>query len=412
MTPPESKSGVAVVARPAALRSWLLAAVLGLLAAGGAALAAGDTASKLKAGTQDLEAVRARIGAANQRIDRARADQSTQRTAVEAAERKIADAQRALARLNADLASAEQRVRDASASRAAAETRLDAARRRLAEQVRSAYIAGQGGTAALVLAQQEPDRVPRLLTYFDALNRASARQIDGIHVEIAAVEAEQQKLDAERLALKQLQADRQRALAGLEADRQQRRTAVAALDAQIADEGARLKSLKDNEQELQALLKQLRDALAAIPPPVRKPGKDAASKPQKPFPKMRGVLAWPLRGNLLARYGDAKLDTRLQWKGLWIAATEGAPVRASAGGRVAYVGWLSSYGLIVVLEHDKGFFTLYGHNAAVSATAGDQVKPGEVIASAGSTGGYERSGLYFEVRRGTEPVDPEDWLGP
>lgn len=412
MTPPESKSGVAVVARPAALRSWLLAAVLGLLAAGGAALAAGDTASKLKAGTQDLEAVRARIGAANQRIDRARADQSAQRTAVEAAERKIADAQRALARLNADLASAEQRVREASANRAAAEARLGAARRRLAEQVRSAYIAGQGGTAALVLAQQEPDRVPRLLTYFGALNRASARQIDGIHAEIAAVEAEQQKLDAERLALKDVQAARQRALAGLETDRQQRRTAVAALDAQIADEGARLKSLKDSEQALQALLQQLREALAAIPPPVRKPGKDAPSKPQKPFPKMRGVLAWPLRGSLLARYGDAKLDTRLQWKGLWIAAAEGAPVRASAGGRVAYVGWLSSYGLIVVLEHEKGFFTLYGHNAAVSATAGDQVKSGEVIASAGSTGGYERSGLYFEVRRGTEPVDPEDWLGP
>ena len=86
-------------------------------------------------------------------------------------------------------------------------------------------------------------------------------------------------------------------------------------------------------------------------------------------------------------------------------------MHASARGRVAYVGWLSSYGLIVVLQHDKGYFTLYGHNSAVSRTAGEWVSAGDVIAQAGNTGGYERTGLYFEVRKGTEPMDPKDWLG-
>ncbi len=413
MTPPESKPRVEVASRPATLRLIALGCLLGMAIAGGATQAANDAAARLKAGTADLESVRARIGAANQRIDRARADQGAQRAAVETAERKIADAQRALKKLAADIEAQEGRVRAARASRAAAETRLNEARTQLARQVRSAYVAGQGGATALVLAQQEPDRVPRLLTYFDYLNRASARQLDAIHAEIAAVDSEQQKLDSELTALMALQAGREKALVGLEADRQSRRTAVAALDAQIAGEGEKLKSLKSSEQDIQALLRQLKEALAAIPPPVRKPRSDGSPpNKQRPFPKMRGVLAWPLRGNILARYGDAKLDTRLQWKGLWIAASEGAPVRASAAGRVAYVGWLSSYGLIVVLEHDKGFFTLYGHNASVSAAAGDQIDAGEVIAAVGNTGGYERSGLYFEVRRGTEPVDPQDWLGP
>lgn len=413
MTPPESKPRVEVVTRPATLRLLALACLLGLAAAGAAVQAASDPAGKLKAGTADLESVRARIGAANQRIDRARADQGAQRTAVEAAERRIADAQRGLKKLATDLDAREARVQAAQASRAAAEARLNEARAQLARQVRSAYVAGQGGTTALVLAQQAPDRLARLLTYFDYLNRASARQLDGINAEIATVEVEQQQLDVELKALKDLQANREKALAALEGDRQQRRKAVAALDEQIADEDAKLKALKSSEQDLQALLKQLKEALAAIPPPVKPPRSDgSAAKPQKSFPKMRGVLAWPLRGSILANYGDAKLDTRLQWKGLWIAASEGTPVRASANGRVAYVGWLSSYGLIVVLEHDKGFFTLYGHNASVNAAAGDQVDAGAVIAAVGNTGGYERSGLYFEVRRGTDAVDPRDWLGP
>lgn len=370
---------------------------------------AASTADKLKAGTEDLGRVRAKIEAANQRIDRAREAQNAQRAAVEAAERRIAESQKALRRIEADADAQDAKVKAAMASRAAAEARLVKSREQLATQVRSAYVAGQGGQTALLLSQDEPDRIGRLLTYFDYLNRASARQLDEINAEIAAVAAEQQKVEAELAALKQLEASQKRALAALEADRLSRRKAVAELDAKIASDAEQVKTLKSSEQEIQALLKQLKEALAEVPA-VRPPTRGNA--PSKPFAKSRGTLAWPLRGNILANYGDAKNDSRLQWKGLWIAGAEGTPVRAAAPGRVAYVGWLSSFGLIVVVEHDKGFFTLYGHNASVAKAAGDEVDTGDVLANVGNTGGYERSGLYFEVRRGTDPLDPREWLVP
>ena len=418
MTPPESEPPAQAPARPARQRSrapaLLLAMLLGVAVVPAPVLAAGkaETEKKLAISSRDLNEVRERIGAANERIDRARADQGTQRAAVERAERKIAESQAALKKLAADAEAQQSRVRGAEAGRAAAEQRLAEARTRLARQVRSAYVAGQGGTTALLLSQEEPGRIARLLTYFDYLNRASARQMDRISAELASVAAEQEKLDAELMALRRVQAEREQALALLESDRAVRRKAIAALDAKIADDADRLKALRGSEQELTALLRQLKEALNAIPPPVRKLPGDGGARTKKGTPKMRGVLSWPIRGAILADYGDAKLDSRLQWKGLWIAASEGAAVRASAPGRVAYVGWLSSYGLIVVVEHDKGFFTLYGHNASVNAVAGDEVETGEIIAAVGNTGGYERSGLYFEVRRGTEPVDPRDWLGP
>ncbi len=405
MPPPESRTPL----KAAFCWSRLRAVAIGLLLASAVSApleAANDTASKLKAGSEDLNRVRAKIGAANQSIDRDRSAQSAQRQAVEAAERKIAESQAQLKKLAAQVEEQDARLRAAQASRAAAEARLVQARERLARQVRSAYVAGQGGSTALLLSQEEPDRIGRLLTYFDYLNRASARNMDEINAEIAAVSAEAVKVETERDALQKLQLTRQRALAELENDRGERKKAVAALDAKIADAGEKVKALQSSEKEIQALLGKLREALKAVPPPAKSSGS------KNPFPKMRGVLAWPLRGNILANYGDSKSDSRLLWKGLWIAASEGAPVRASAAGRVAYVGWLSSYGLIVVIEHDKGFFTLYGHNATVATAAGEQVAAGEVIAAVGNTGGYERSGLYFEVRRGTEPQDPRDWLGP
>lgn len=368
-----------------------------------AALAADNPATRLKQNTEALGRVRSKIEAATRNIERAREAQSAQRLAVEDAERKIIETQAQLRRVTAQADTQEGRVREAQADHAAAERRLDAQRELLARQLRSAYIVGQTGRAQLLLSREPPDRIDRLLTYFDYLNRDSAGHIDAINADLARVQIEQDKVEGELKTLREVQASRQRALAQLEGDRAARNAAVARLDRRIAGETEDLKQLQGSEQALQGLLKQLREAMAETP--VRPHG------PQKAFPEMRGKLSWPLHGNILANYGDAKADSRLQWKGLWIAATEGAAVRASAGGRVAYVGWLSSYGLIVVVEHEKGFFTLYGHNASVTKVAGENVDAGDVIAAVGNTGGYEQSGLYFEVRKGTEPLDPRDWLG-
>ena len=377
---------------------WLALTLIPLVA-----LAADNPAARLKQNTEALGRVRSRIEAATRNIERAREAQSAQRLAVEDAERKIIETQAQLRRVTGQADTQEGRVREAQADHAAAEHRLDAQRELLVRQLRSAYIVGQTGRAQLLLSREPPDRIDRLLTYFDYLNRDSAGHIDAINADLARVQIEQDKVEGELKTLREVQASRQRALAQLEGDRAARNAAVARLDRRIAGETEDLKQLQGSEQALQGLLKQLREAMAETP--VRPHG------PQKAFPEMRGKLSWPLHGNILANYGDAKADSRLQWKGLWIAATEGAAVRASAGGRVAYVGWLSSYGLIVVVEHEKGFFTLYGHNASVTRVAGENVDAGDVIAAVGNTGGYEQSGLYFEVRKGTEPLDPRDWLG-
>ena len=378
------------------------ACLAALLLATAVASAADDPSARLKQSADELNRVRSRIADITQQLAQDQDRQDELRAAVEQAERKLAAASAQVRKLTAAIDQQDVKVRAAQTERGVAERRLEEQRVALAGQLRAAYMLGTGGgRAELLLSQDDPGRLTRMLAYFDYFNRARQARIDGISREVEQAQTLARQHQNELAALRALQDSRKQALAQLAADRAERQRAAQRLQSRIAGEAEELEQLTANEKQLRTLLESLKRALADLP---------ALSGDQKPFPEMRGRLAWPLRGRILASYGEAKAGGKLQWKGLWIGGNEGSPVRASARGRVAYVGWLSSYGLIVVLEHEKGYFTLYGHNAAVSRAAGDTVGPGEVIATVGNTGGYEEPGLYFEVRKGTEPLDPQDWL--
>lgn len=382
---------------PKSRRTFALCLAAALLAGA----AAGD--DRYQQSAEELAKVRGRIDAVSKSIEHDKVEQDQLRAAVEAAELKVDQAGSEARRIAAQVDLQEAKVRQAQAQEAAARRRLAEQKEALASQLRASYMMGRGGKAELLLSQEDPDRIDRLLVYFDSLNRARASSIAAIDAEIQRVAELEARYQAELDALHKLQASHKQALATLEATRQERAAAMSKVSERIAGEAQELKGLQASEKQLKDLLEQLRQALADVP--VEPEGS------HKSFPEMRGHMDWPLRGDLLARYGDPKAGGRLQWKGWWIAAPEGAPVKASARGRVAYVGWLTSYGLIVVLQHEKGYFTLYGHNSAVTRSAGEWVSPGDVIARAGNTGGYEQTGLYFEVRKGTDPMDPKDWLG-
>jgi len=367
-----------------------------------AAAAAAVADDRYQQSAEDLAKVRGRIDAVSKTIEHDKGEQDQLRAAVEAAERKVDEAGSEARRIAAQIDLQSAKVRQAQAEQAAAEQRLTEQKEALARQLRASYMMGRGGKAELLLSQQDPDRVDRMLVYYDSLNRARAASIVAIDADLKKVAELKTQYQAQLDSLQALQDSHKKALSALEADRQERAAAMSKVADRIAGEAQELKGLQASEKQLGELIEKLRQALADVP--VEPEGGN------KSFPQMRGKMAWPLRGDLLARYGEAKAGGRLQWKGLWIAAAEGTPVRASSRGRVAYVGWLSSYGLIVVLQHEKGYFTLYGHNSAVTRTAGEWVDAGDVIAKAGNTGGYEQPGVYFEVRRGADPMDPKDWL--
>src|SRR5205823_8583829 len=114
-------------------------------------------------------------------------------------------------------------------------------------------------------------------------------------------------------------------------------------------------------------------------------------------------------GKVGARFGAKRGDGPV-WRGIFFKAPEGTEVRAVGPGRIAYAAWMRGWGNVIIVNHGGEYLSIYGFNQTLLKHAGDAVKAGEIIANAGSTGGNEESGLYFELRHLGKPIDPAGWV--
>ena len=131
-----------------------------------------------------------------------------------------------------------------------------------------------------------------------------------------------------------------------------------------------------------------------------------AAEPSGAMPSFR----WPVRGRLIAGFGSKPDGT--QNDGINLAVPEGTPIKAADDGVVAYAGnELKGYGNLVLISHANGFVSAYAHASELMVKRGDTVKRGQVIAHAGQTGNVTSPQLHFEIRKGSTPVDPTEYLG-
>jgi septal ring factor EnvC (AmiA/AmiB activator) len=146
--------------------------------------------------------------------------------------------------------------------------------------------------------------------------------------------------------------------------------------------------------------------------PSAPPEREVALAPPAPagaFAALKGRLSAPVNGAVVARFGSRR-GQGPTWKGTFIKAPEGAEVRAVGPGRIVHADWLKGWGNLIIIDHGGEYLSTYGNNSALLKHVGDMVKAGEVIASAGNTGGNEESGLYFELRYRGQPFDPAGWV--
>lgn len=138
------------------------------------------------------------------------------------------------------------------------------------------------------------------------------------------------------------------------------------------------------------------------PPPI-------VQTPSPAPPSGAARFAWPVRGEILARFGPQAGGVRLD--GIEIAAQEGAPIVAAADGDVVYAGTdLAAYGALVLIRHADNYVTAYGYGRQAFVRVGQRVRQGERIADVGRVGSKSPR-LLFQVRQGTEAVDPSPLLG-
>jgi murein DD-endopeptidase MepM/ murein hydrolase activator NlpD len=131
-------------------------------------------------------------------------------------------------------------------------------------------------------------------------------------------------------------------------------------------------------------------------------------------PESTGSFSYPVRAPITSPFGPRRhpiFGVRSMHSGIDLAAPYGTPIKASEGGVVIYSGWYGGYGKVVILDHAKGFSTLYAHLSSTKVAVGARVKQGEVVGFEGSTGYATGPHLHFEVREQGKPKNPVIYLG-
>jgi murein DD-endopeptidase MepM/ murein hydrolase activator NlpD len=145
-----------------------------------------------------------------------------------------------------------------------------------------------------------------------------------------------------------------------------------------------------------------------VPEPAPATEQTSTVKTAEPAGALPG-FRWPARGRIIAGFGPS--PNGLQNDGINLAVPEGTPIKAADDGVVAYAGnELKGYGNLVLVRHSNGFVTAYAHASEILVKRGETVKRGEVIARSGQTGNVTSPQLHFEIRKGSTPVDPAQFL--
>jgi septal ring factor EnvC (AmiA/AmiB activator) len=369
----------------------LFAAALGALAA--VASVAQQAAPQPPSREQELAALRAEIGRIEARLAGARARQSGLRGELAATDLELELQARRLAEAAAARDLAEQKVRAGEVEVARLEAALAASRRDLRRRLTGLYRLGRQGYLRLLLSMRPASEVVPAVRWVRYLARRDRAAIDRHTAARARLETQRRALLAQRAELERwIERESGRRFALLAVRRRQ----AGLLDAAERERGVLAARAGDLERKV-AQLAEFLDLLY---------GRNPERLAGRPLQRFKGVLDWPVRGDLIAGFGprlDPRYRTRVPHNGVSLATPAGSEVRAVFAGKVLFAAPFEGYGTTVVVHHPGRVFTLYAGLSALRTEQGAMVRLGDVL-------GASSSKLYFEIRVENRPENPLTWL--
>lgn len=267
----------------------------------------------------------------------------------------------------------------------------------LEKQIYRAYVQGKNPQLQMIFNQQDPVQFQRQLMFYQYIAKQQSDVIQAVNEDLAALKKTRTMIQQEKNQLantKLLFITQKNALTN---DRSKRKKVIANLNAQLKQQGKHLNSLNEDAKQLKQLIASINEIF-----------KNNIQTKQA-FKNLRGKLPWPIQGKLKTMYGRLKPLSNLKWQGHIIYANEGEYVRSIASGIIAYADWLKGFGNLIIINHGDDYLSLYSHNQSLFKIPGEQVSKGEIISSAGISGGIKKSGIYFEIRKKGKPQNPSIW---
>lgn len=329
---------------------------------------------------------------------------------VNEAEEALAATRNYIRRLEAESGRVQAEIRQTVVDLSYAQDELTTRRTELVRRLRYSYMYSKARALEVIFSA---DSFPNLLQRTAFLNRVLNRDqklVDAVAEREQAVKEKLARLEQQREELRVLEEQKADEKREFESLRTQRMRDLNAIRNQKAAHLSAAKELDAAAEEMERLLAELEKKRQEA---LRRNNPQLTELDANDFSKNRGRLPWPVSGDVITRFGrqlHPKYKTLTLSNGVDIAAPQGTAVRAVANGLVDLVQWLPGYGETVILNHGRGYYTIYGHLASVSVRQGDLLKPGDVLGAVGDTGSLKGVCLHFELRRGGSAQDPQDWL--
>ncbi len=284
------------------------------------------------------------------------------------------------------------------------EANLQTHRNAVTARLRLLYMEGRTGyLKTLFTAESFADAANRLdyISWVAQREHVLVRQFQEDLTHLELLREEQARARETLLAL---QGKTQHTIKEISGLKRKKRTVLVSLSKEKDTHERAVQDLKRSAEQVDSLLKALDQRFQLAQSKLRKaPGKRPAL----------GSFLWPAKGKVVSFFGRQKhptFDTYVNKKGIEIKAREGSPFRSVSAGKVVYADWLKGYGLVVIVDHTNGFYSLYAHASKLLVAEGNGVTMGQMIGHTGATGVTEEDTLYFELRKGTIPIDPLKWL--
>jgi septal ring factor EnvC (AmiA/AmiB activator) len=178
-----------------------------------------------------------------------------------------------------------------------------------------------------------------------------------------------------------------------------------------------LSSIKNKRSSYEKMIRELEDSSRNLRVMIKNLEKEKSAPPAagKGFGKLKGRLPWPVYGNVLLPFGkqkDHQFNITTYRKGIEIKSDLGSAVLAVSGGRVVYADTFKGYGLLVIINHGKGFHSLYANLSEIFHKTGAIIKKRQAVGRVGESGVLNVPSLYFEIRHKGRPLNPTSWLRP
>lgn len=380
-----------------------LVVVLGLLEGG--LLRADPITEKIERERKTLEQLKKELEQGKKRVQETEKKRETVLESIQDLDHKMMASRQQRYQVERELSSKDQELEEITHRLDRLQARIRAGRSSIAARLRVQYMEGRFGYLKALLSADSPAELSRRYQYLSAISREEQNLLESYREDLEKlkeVEAQRTAARDRMLTLKRSTEEKLREIQGLK--RQKRRFLARITRQKEAYEEA----IAEREREaarVDALLRELEERRKAAAP--------RAPRPKTGFKGFKGRLPWPAMGEVVSFFGRQKhpnFDTYVQRKGIEIRTREGTAIRAVMDGTVAYADWLKGYGLVLIVDHHNGFFSLYAHASKILTNVGDGVQAGQVIGETGDTGMTGENTLYFELRDGAEPVDPMLWL--